>query len=534
MQTPALPGGTIHPNSSFQSTGSDDGHGRTDQRGRLASLDVPIAVGLIFVVTAVPIIVLLWDDKYGPVPLDVSRESSLHAFVVWLLAFFPAWLFMRFLTTRGPALWHEFVVNLHRLGLDGRRYLPKPPEQSEYHDLWVKSRKRRGDGRTGYHGRTLYQEKFDAYYGREISSALEESGGKNMTVVPTETLFPVVLAAAVFAVGWAAVLTASDDRLGTDGVLEAVEVAAFAFAGAYVFNLQTLIRRFFQTDLRASAYTSAIVRVISSVVIARALYETPLFDIPEDFGLGLAFLLGFFPLAGLETLRRAYERLFGNWVPTLRTTHPLSDIQGMNLWYEARLVEEGIEDMQELATANIVDVILHTRVPVSRLVDWLDQAHLLLYLEPKDQKSEKKADNSKGESASPPGMTLRQALEACGVRKATTFLVAFGAYRPVDNVASLKDSEPGEKATTSFRTLRDGELKKVNDLCGRWDPDENARQLARELSTTAGAWSEDSILTLVRIVANDTSITPVLNWRYWGAERLFKLERGLVASEEGS
>jgi hypothetical protein len=31
-----------------------------------------------------------------------------------------------------------------------------------------------------------------------------------------------------------------------------------------------------------------------------------------------------------------------------------------------------------LATANFVDVILHTRVPVGRLVDWVDQPHLYL------------------------------------------------------------------------------------------------------------------------------------------------------------
>ena len=40
-----------------------------------------------------------------------------------------------------------------------------------------------------------------------------------------------------------------------------------------------------------------------------------------------------------------------------------------------------MEDMLSLATANFVDVILHTRVPVGRLVDWVDQAHLYLHLD---------------------------------------------------------------------------------------------------------------------------------------------------------
>jgi hypothetical protein len=37
--------------------------------------------------------------------------------------------------------------------------------------------------------------------------------------------------------------------------------------------------------------------------------------------------------------------------------------------------------MQNLATMNLVDVILHTRVPPGRLVDWTDQAFLLIHLD---------------------------------------------------------------------------------------------------------------------------------------------------------
>ena len=50
-------------------------------------------------------------------------------------------------------------------------------------------------------------------------------------------------------------------------------------------------------------------------------------------------------------------------VPSLNPPYPLNQIDGLSVWYEARLLEEGIEDMQSLATANFVDVILHTRVP---------------------------------------------------------------------------------------------------------------------------------------------------------------------------
>ena len=38
----------------------------------------------------------------------------------------------------------------------------------------------------------------------------------------------------------------------------------------------------------------------------------------------------------------------------------------------------GIEDVQHLATANLIDVILGARIPTQRIVDWVDQGLLLL------------------------------------------------------------------------------------------------------------------------------------------------------------
>jgi len=65
----------------------------------------------------------------------------------------------------------------------------------------------------------------------------------------------------------------------------------------------------------------------------------------------------------------------------LASDYPLSQLDGLNSWYEDRLADENIDDMQNLATANSVDIILHTRVPVGRLVDWVDQAFLFLHLD---------------------------------------------------------------------------------------------------------------------------------------------------------
>lgn len=52
----------------------------------------------------------------------------------------------------------------------------------------------------------------------------------------------------------------------------------------------------------------------------------------------------------------------------------------MTLWYESRSLEEGVDDLQTLSTASLVELMLRVRVPVQRLIDWMDQAVLVLYL----------------------------------------------------------------------------------------------------------------------------------------------------------
>jgi hypothetical protein len=103
-------------------------------------------------------------------------------------------------------------------------------------------------------------------------------------------------------------------------------------------------------------------------------------------------------------------------VPSLHSEYPLNQLDGLNVWYEAQLLEEGVEDMQNLATANLIDVILHTRVPVGRLIDWVDQSYLYLRLPPKAPGRTTK--RSQGDPSTP--MNVRDALRVAGFKDATS------------------------------------------------------------------------------------------------------------------
>jgi hypothetical protein len=80
-------------------------------------------------------------------------------------------------------------------------------------------------------------------------------------------------------------------------------------------------------------------------------------------------------------------------------------------------------------------VILHTRVPAGRLVDWIDQAFLLTHLEPVDrdelnrlrQQDQQRQPDHSAVAGRPPlsGAQARLHLRRVGIRTATDLLKAF-------------------------------------------------------------------------------------------------------------
>ena len=112
-------------------------------------------------------------------------------------------------------------------------------------------------------------------------------------------------------------------------------------------------------------------------------------------------------------------------------------LDGLNAYQEDRLMLEGIENLQNLATANIVDLMLRTRHPVEQIIDWIDQAVLHLHVR-----------------------KMVDAFQKSGYRTATDFLDAFNV--PPEQAASLEDWRK-KLATVIFKQL-EAEAGKGLDL----------------------------------------------------------------------
>lgn len=58
----------------------------------------------------------------------------------------------------------------------------------------------------------------------------------------------------------------------------------------------------------------------------------------------------------------------------------LDEIQGLELWDQGRLAEEGINNVQNLAESDIFGLIVNTRLSIMTLLHWVDQALLIMHV----------------------------------------------------------------------------------------------------------------------------------------------------------
>ena len=429
-------------------------------------------------------------------PAVLQPEGMLRLFAYTLLASFPTWLYVRFLGVKLDAVYQEYVLNLHRLAPDQAWNLPEPPYWSEYHKAWLEGREAqtlKGQAHLSSQ-ENVYDSKFRAYFGRKPDPSHPDDPR-----VGRGSLLPVFVLWAAFSVGWLSVLLDPGFAVATvtGGSDTLANVLRFAFLGAYVFSVQVLVRGYFQNDLRSSTYVGGLERLAVVLILVTVINVVwgllPSGEASYALEAGFAFIVGSFPILGQQWLNKV---ILGRMRMKLSLTsrHPLDEIDGMNVWYQARLLEEGIEDTQNLATANLVDVVLHSRAPVGRLVDWADQALLLQHLppwgDPDNPDHPKKAET---QTAASDG-ALRDAVHALGVRSASDLLEL---YAPLT-------SEAAEELHHRVRTIGPEGLPTKDDF---------RNSMLAFVKEDQRQGLNQRLLALLRSLGSEPNLQLVLNWQ---------------------
>jgi hypothetical protein len=403
-----------------------------------------------------------------------TQVMLLKAFLVVFLSVVPGWLYLQFIAIKGTGLYDEYVLNLYRLKIDDVANLPKPPPGSRYWPVWDKALP--PDYEDEFVARNIYLKKFEAVYGR---SAIPESRrqrrrddddrpvgrrGRIVEQIQADAFSPVIMTTILLCVGWIVVVQPELYRgwhplggLVLSGLPSMpIDPLRYAFIGSYAFIVQGLVRRYFQADLKTHAYVSAMARVILVAALVTAIHPIwSTWGLPAGAELAFAFFLGFFPELGLRVIQQALVGVLRKARPAREERYPLRHLDGINVWTQARFLEEGIEDMQNLSTANLVDLMLHTRMPINRLLDWIDQA--FLYIRVQDGSGTQDDAGDGGD---------RALLRRYGIRTATDLFDAFEARSRFDRgfVQGLlrllnKDSDGSRPSMTEgLRRTLEGEV----------------------------------------------------------------------------
>ncbi|HKR13861.1 MAG TPA: hypothetical protein VJT15_17485 [Pyrinomonadaceae bacterium] len=345
------------------------------------------------------------------------RAAPLKMIFLLCVCLLPATMYYLFIATKKNSILNEFILNLDRLGL------------LEAGSPYGAAGARRENEDERKNRILTYLQRFEAAYGAfptdlsqyvlkptNLSQVVYErsksEGSSFASIFTVETTVPVILTTVLIALGWLITLPPWYGNMPTRDVtgqsLDWLHIfipvrtpVHFAFIGAYFFSLQMLFRRYVRRDLRPSAYVAVSLRIILAVIgtwVAVASMSSVLtrYNATEvsleatNQLLVLGFIIGVFPRVVWQIVG-AVARKFGGFIlrlPSLQTDLPVTDLDGLTVWHESRLEEEDIENIPNMATADLIEMLLTTRIPPDRLIDWVDQAILYTHLGPEKSKTE--------------------------------------------------------------------------------------------------------------------------------------------------
>jgi hypothetical protein len=301
----------------------------------------------------------------------------------------------------------------------------------------------------------------EAKYGARMKDAFGDAG----SVLPSDERVrsgrrrsPVVVATLVLSLALvvAFVDVETEQR---DGPLLALftptsAILPFAFLGAYLFAVLTAMRSYLRGDLLPKAYSQMAARMLVVVTLAAVLGALSQAIAPTDADtsyspwlLALAFFAGLVPNTVLQFLSESTRRVFKlRGGSRIVDPQPLTMLQGIDLYDRARLEQEGVTTLAGLVYADLMDLMIQTRIPTARLVDWLDQAVLQIYVAGEQGETDDASDPEQ-----PARAAWGAALRANGFRTASDLLMRSPSEPPLDSLVPLVRAEPAMRRVMSWK-----------------------------------------------------------------------------------
>jgi len=192
-------------------------------------------------------------------------------------------------------------------------------------------------------------------------------------------------------------------------VVHSLTAFAFGFLGAYIYSIGQLIRGYFTVDLSPSTFVSSAMRIIvascTALVAAfglsiifgeheaaaaagksvfSAVGNATGFHPSKEQWVGLlpviGFFFGYFPNRALKTIQHLATRVLGNAEGRGYGSTSLKNVSGMNISHAYRMEREGIDNLENLAASEPIEIALRTGFPYSQVKTWVGEARLRVHL----------------------------------------------------------------------------------------------------------------------------------------------------------
>lgn len=168
-------------------------------------------------------------------------------------------------------------------------------------------------------------------------------------------------------------------------------VIEWGFLGGLVYTSISLLARFLRNDLTPRVYLNASFRLILSAVVSVIIWfliiptgilninqKPPNADILFNEVLLLVFLAGVAPIQLLVHFPDTQlSKIYKGWIRrSTAGNRPIAQLEGINSVTAARLSEEGIDYIQQLALCNPKDIAERSKFSLAIVDDWKNQAIL--------------------------------------------------------------------------------------------------------------------------------------------------------------